>query len=342
MKKLSLFFAFIITATLILTGCGKSKTPYDFDLSQYITPAKFPQVEYKNSDMKKYIDEQIEELCSDNAEDKEVTDRAVKKGDIVNIDYSGAINVTEENPEGEVFDGGTDTGHNLTIGSNAFISGFEDGLIGKNTGEEVKLNLKFPESYENNPDLAGKPVVFTVKINKITENVVPEFSDEIAKKDGAESAEAYREEKKKEYLTNNIWNKVIEGSTVIELPRDEVREYYNTLVKRYETMAASNGMMIEDMIAFFGYNNIDSFLNAMYSDAAAQIKEEMVVYSLVRSNNITISEEEYQTKGLAVAQENGHQSLEDLEETAERKYIEYEIYKDILIEMAIENAVGID
>ena len=98
-------------------------------------------------------------------------DLLVESGDIVNIDYVGKV-------DGQEFNGGSATGYHLTIGSGTFIDGFEDGLIGKNVGETVDLNLKFPDNYTNNTDLAGKDVVFTVTVNSISR--VPELTDEVA------------------------------------------------------------------------------------------------------------------------------------------------------------------
>ena len=100
-----------------------------------------------------------------------LTEGTVEDGDTVNIDYVGKL-------DGEEFDGGSAEGYDLEIGSCTFIDGFEDGLIGHEIGEKVTLDLTFPDPYPNNPDLAGKPVVFDVTINAIKESQTPELNDE--------------------------------------------------------------------------------------------------------------------------------------------------------------------
>ena len=108
------------------------------------------------------ITQQIEYLKNQYATVTQKKEGKVADGDVVNIDYTGKIN-------GKEFDGGSATGYDLTIGSDSFIDGFEDGLIGHVVGEEVTLNLVFPESYSLNPDYAGKDVVFEVTINGVYE-----------------------------------------------------------------------------------------------------------------------------------------------------------------------------
>lgn len=109
-----------------------------------------------DADIQSYIEYLMSMYPSYEVSDK----KTVESGDVVNIDYVGKI-------DGEEFSGGSATGQHLEIGSGSFIDGFEDGLIGKNVGETVELNLTFPEDYTNNTDLAGKAVVFTVTINSI-------------------------------------------------------------------------------------------------------------------------------------------------------------------------------
>ena len=123
-----------------------------------------------DADIQSYIEYLMSMYPSYEVSDK----KTVESGDVVNIDYVGKI-------DGEEFSGGSATGQHLKIGSGSFIDGFEDGLIGKNVGETVDLNLTFPEDYSNNTDLAGKAVVFTVTINSIDtekEMVYDDLTDE--------------------------------------------------------------------------------------------------------------------------------------------------------------------
>ena len=100
------------------------------------------------------------------------TEDAAKEGDTVNIDFVGKM-------DGKAFDGGSGTGYDLVLGSGSFIDGFEDQLIGAKKGEKLEVNVTFPESYPNNPDLAGKPAVFDVTVNKVS--TMPELTDQWVK-----------------------------------------------------------------------------------------------------------------------------------------------------------------
>ena len=147
-----------------------------FNTADYIEKlADYKGLEYNKMDTDvtdAEIDERVKEFLKNFPE--KITDRAVKKGDTVNIDYIGK-------KDGVAFDGGTANGTDLTIGSGLFIPGFEDGLIDKKPGETVELNLKFPDDYKNSEELKGAKVVFTVKINYIAGDIPKELTDKLVK-----------------------------------------------------------------------------------------------------------------------------------------------------------------
>ena len=194
MKKRTAYLL-ILSLILSLTGCGgtggsagnaggaaaasqsENSALDTADLSKLVTLGQYKNLELSVNSAKvtqEDIDAQIENALSSEAEQVEVTNRAVKEGDIVNIDYEGK-------KDGVAFDGGTAQGYDLTIGSGTFIDGFEDGLIGAKIGDTLDLNLTFPENY-GAAELAGQDVVFTVKVNSIKEEKLPELTDELAKK----------------------------------------------------------------------------------------------------------------------------------------------------------------
>lgn len=154
------------------------------------------------------VEQQVETNLNNNDKSEEIKEGTVENGDVANIDYEGKLN-------GKAFDGGTAKGYDLTIGSGSFIDGFEDGLIGKKIGDTVDLNLTFPKDYSST-DLAGKEVVFTVKINSVKR--APKLTDELAAEisnNEYKTAEAYNnyikedleKTKKKTSTTRNsmIW-----------------------------------------------------------------------------------------------------------------------------------------
>ena len=176
MKKSYLLFAVAMAASVLMSGCGDKKDISSVDASKYVKLGDYKGLSVSVNDTT-VSDKEVEETVSSNLSAKgtmtAVTGRAVQNGDTVNIDYVGT-------KDGVAFNGGTAQGYDLVIGSGTFINGFEDGLIGHEIGEKVALNLTFPENY-GSAELAGQDVIFDVTINSISENVVPELDDAVAK-----------------------------------------------------------------------------------------------------------------------------------------------------------------
>ena len=154
-----------------------SAAPQDLSLGRYAG------IEISAPVLKPVTDETVEQALSaiqrEHAEIREITDRPVQDGDTVILDFQGLL-------DGEAFSGGTAENYELVIGSGRFIPGFEEQLIGAQVGVEKRLNLTFPESYDE-PSLAGQPVVFVVTVHKITQAILPEWSDDFVREISASS-----------------------------------------------------------------------------------------------------------------------------------------------------------
>lgn len=228
MKKIMKFLVALLCVAMLLGGCsgnGEQETEAETDgsvensdaagstepitrgeytASDYCTLTEYKGLKFAEKDVaasEDEIQEEVDSMLAEAAELKEVTeDRKAAEGDVVNIDYTGYL-------DDEAFDGGSATGYDLELGSGTFIPGFEDGLIGVKKGEELDLNLTFPDPYKNNPDLAGKEVVFKVKVNSIKEFDTPEYTDElVAEKTDYDTIEAYEKSIADEIRENNITN----------------------------------------------------------------------------------------------------------------------------------------
>ena len=162
-------------------------------LKPEVTLGKYKGVKVDKIDVKvsdEDIDAEINRERESNARTISVEDRAVKDGDMTVIDFEGFV-------DGVAFEGGKGENHPLEIGSHSFIDTFEDQLVGKNTGDEVEVNVTFPKEYHAE-DLAGKPAVFKVKINEIKTKELPELNDEFASDVSEfETLEEYKESVKK-------------------------------------------------------------------------------------------------------------------------------------------------
>lgn len=208
------------------------------------------------------------------------TDRASQDGDRVNIDFTGTI-------DGEKFDGGEAKGSNLVLGSKRMIPGFEEGLVGLSKGEEKTLSLTFPEDYHNK-DLAGKATEFAVKVNTVSEPVLPELNDEFfASFDVAEGGlDAFRKEvsanmarELKNASRNNIKNQVIEGLLkihTVDVPKALVKSEVGALRQ-------------QAMQQFGGGRNIDPSMlpdDLFSGQAERRVTLSLIMNEIVNKNNL--------------------------------------------------------
>ena len=253
------------------------------------------------------VDGYINNLIEANPAKTEITDRPIQKGDIANIDYEGKYADT-----GVAFEGGTAQGFDLDIGSGMFIPGFEDGLVGVNLGDTVDLDLTFPEEY-GSKDLAGKKVVFTVKVNKISEKS-KEPTDEWAAglgMEGVTNLEQLKETSKKQLteeaeathkadVESAVIDKVIEISEYKDFPQ-EVLNYYliqeNQQLENYAQMYTAYGQptTASDIVRMMMQNTApdqsdpDAFLKNMVNEVAQQF---ITFAAIAKNENLAISDED--------------------------------------------------
>lgn len=287
----------------------------DLDIEQYITLADYKNM--KVSAVKPAVDdESIESYINSTLL---VANRAVRKGDVADIDYVGK-------KDGEAFQGGTASGYKLEIGSGAFIPGFEDGLVGVMPGETVDLDLTFPQDYSN-ADLAGQKVVFTVTVNSVqgpeqyatlTEEEMEDMGlayktkEEIwdaAKKAMEESAAKAFEANAK----NAIVQKLVEESTAQSIPdylvEEEVQNYNNYLGSISQSMY---NMSLEDFVATAYGMTMEQYneeLNQMCNDV---VKQYLVMEAVIRAEGIEVTDEQIHERADEEAIEYGYASGDEL------------------------------
>lgn len=326
-KKLVMVLMAVMVATAALGGCGQKGA----GTGTSVSAEEEPDVEISAKELLKATDYKVEKYVKLNdymnmtvelSQDYSVTDDAiqsyieylmsqypsyevsdkktVESGDIVNIDYVGKV-------DGKEFSGGSATGQHLTIGSGSFIDGFEDGLIGKNVGDTVDLNLKFPDDY-NNTDLAGKDVVFTVTINSIDtqkemtyddltdEYVSQNFSNQgITTVDGLKSKVSSTLEQqvysnKMSEIQSGVLSKLLEECEVTipdGLLDQRISEYKDRVNKAVE----KSGKSFED---YMGMTE-DDFNDQVSDYIEESLKQELILEAIVKDQNISISEKNFET-----------------------------------------------
>ena len=328
MKKKSLVVAMAITliCATLLCGCGKGS--YDFaaqDLTQYVTlPSDLTTRDYtqgltlKAEPTDADIDKKIEELLKDKAEVVDAgADAKVEDGDELVIDFTGKIN-------GEEFDGGsaTDYKHTINIEKTTMIDGFDKGIVGMAKDETKDLNLKFPDNYSKS-DLAGKDVVFTIKVKSIKRKQLPEVNDEYVANNPKIFGEEYKtvaeyrahvlEDLKKEYETENkkdiinaAWQYALENSTIVKYPDGLKDEYTKTILEYYEhTVAAAKELHLKEYVKKEGYTSIDAFKTAVViPEAEKTLKEQLVLYAAAQAVSVKITDEDATASAKAFYEDN--------------------------------------
>ena len=229
-----------------------------------------------------------------NARTITVEDRAVLDGDTAVIDFEGFV-------DGVAFEGGKGENHSLVIGSHSFIDGFEEQLIGKNTGEELDVNVTFPEEYHAE-ELAGKPAVFKVKINEIKMEELPELDDEFAQ-DVSEfdTLDEYKQSVEKKLIErketegkrtqeNEAIDKIVEVSEM-EIPDVMVDNQARSMIDDFANRISQQGLSMEQYMQFSG-TTVDQMLEQMKPEALKRIQSTLVLEEIVKKENIQISEED--------------------------------------------------
>ena len=265
----------------------------------------------------------------------EVTDRPVQEGDVVNIDYTGK-------KDGKAFDGGTASGYDLTIGSNTFIDGFEDGLIGANTGDTLDLNLTFPDNYYSE-DLAGQDVVFTVTINSIRE--FPEITDDLINEitggsyTTVDDYKTYlkdqlvqqKEDARESAIRSQILTKLMDTCTVDSDP-DGLSDYYTALYKRqYQTYASYYGINLKDMVESSGMT-MDDFNTELEKEARVEMDQELILEAIEEKEKLEISDEEYDQSVEEQAEKLGYTDVDQFKESVDQE----EFTRYLLMEKALK------
>ena len=288
-------------------------------------------------------DEEVEaELKKEQEQNKRtfaVEDRAVVSGDEVMIDYEGFV-------DGTAFQGGKGEDYPLVIGSHSFIDTFEDQLIGKNIGDEVEVNVTFPEEYHA-PELAGKPAMFKVNVKGINASELPELNDEFAQDVGGfDTLDEYKnviktklaEKKEKEAKAkkeDKVMEKVVENATM-DIPEAMITTTVKQMVDEFAQRLSYQGLRLEQYFQFTGLN-MAKFEEQCKPQALARIQSRLVLEKIVEVENITVTDEELDAEiaNMASMYQMEAEKIKELMGDAEKDAIK----KDTAVQKALDFVV---
>ena len=282
------------------------------------------------------VDAKIEKERENNARTIEVTDRPVKDGDMTVLDFEGFV-------DGVAFDGGKGENYPLTIGSGAFIPGFEEQLVGAEIGKEVEVDVTFPEEYHAK-ELAGKPAVFKCTVKEIKVKELPELDDDFAQDvSDFDTLEEYKadvrkkvEEKKaadaKAKKEDAVIEKIIEGATM-EIPDAMVETQAERMVDEFAQRLQMQGLTMEQYLQFTG-GNVQALVEQSKPQALKRIQSRLVLEAVVAAENLTASDEELDAE-LGRMAEQYKMEVEKLKEMFTEEDLK-SVREDLAIQKAVE------
>ena len=319
----------------------------EYDLDEHIKLGKYKGVQVNvKSEKKEVTDDDINVeiqmvMRSSEEELKEVKDREVQIGDTVNIDFEGF-------KDDEPFEGGKGEDYELLIGSGAFIPGFEEKLIGAKKGDQLDLDLTFPEDYHSE-DLAGKDVVFKVKVNSIS---IYELSEEYVKNNTEEKTiEDYKaaiakdlkekvEANLKDAKNMKAYLEVLDNSEIISIPQTLFDYHKEDLRVYYVNYAQMYGMDLKSFIAMSGMSEDD--FNKMAEEYAETLAtQELVLSAVIKAEKMELTDKEFQEEVEEQASKSGISVDEFLENQASEEYLRESILYYKAFEFIGEQAVEI-
>lgn len=270
------------------------------------------------------IDKEIESKREQNARFIAIEDRPVKVQDMLLIDFNGKV-------DGVEFPGGQAENYSIVVGSNTFIPGFEDQLVGMNLGEEKDIEVTFPEAYHES-SLAGKPAVFTVKVNEIKEKELPELDDEFVKDISefdtldelkADVKEKLAEQKSKEVereMENHLIKTAAENAT-IDIPAVMIDTQIDGMMRDFEYQLRYQGLSLED---YFSFSNTtkEQLADQMRGDATNRVRQSLVIEAIGKAESIDVTEEDMD-KEMEKMAEMYKMSAEQIKSTMRPQDIEY-------------------
>ena len=268
-------------------------------------------------------------------------ERAVKKGDTADIDFEGFDN-------GVAFDGGKGENFDLEIGSGSFVPGFEEQLIGMKAGEEKDIDITFPENYT--PELAGKPVVFHVKVNEVKVKEVPAVDDEFAKDvsefdtlkelkaDIKKKMTAERTEAAQRAFEDVLMAKVAEGVEA-EIPHEMVELQAERMMEQFKQQLAAQGIPFDQYLKMTGTTEAD-FRKQADGPAAEQVKMDLAVEAIIKAEGLEATDEDVENELKNVAEKYG-MDLETVKKYLRPEDVKEQVIREKAVKVVADSAVAV-
>ena len=314
------------------------QTKPEAEVSKY-KGIEIKKVEYNVTD--EDIEHELHHMQEHNSRLISVDDRAVESGDTTTIDFEGSV-------DGVPFEGGKAENYDLEIGSNTFIPGFEDQIIGMEIDEEKDVKVKFPEEYFSK-ELAGKDAVFKVKLHEIKKKELPELDDEFAKdvsefdtldelKADIKAKQEKQNEEKAKYETQDAVIKALCEKTKVEIPSGMVEMEVENMLKDFEQRLAYQGLNLEQYFKMMG--KTEEEVKKEYEPQAIEgIKSRLALEAVIKAEKIEATDKEVEDKMKEMAKNYGKENDEEfLKNENVKNYIKQGLESEKAIDFLVKNA----
>lgn len=298
------------------------------------------KIEYNVTD--EDVEKELASIQERNARIIDAGNRETKEGDLLTIDFKGFV-------DGEQFEGGTAEGQQLEIGSNTFIPGFEEQLIGKKKGDEVEVKVTFPEDYHQE-NLKAKEATFEVTIHEVKEKELPELDDEFAKdvsefdtldeykQSIKERLEKEAKNKEKVDVENKILEKVVEISKV-DIPEIMIEHQIENEINEFSYRLKMQGMDINQYLELTG-SNLDDFKEQVTPVAEKRVKTDLILEAITEAENIQVTDEDIDKELDRLSKEYNQENVDEFKDNMKKGDLEYlkaGIMRDKTIDLLVKN-----
>lgn len=297
------------------------------------------KIEYNVTD--EDIDHELGHMQEHNSRLISIEDRPVESGDITTIDFEGFV-------DGKAFEGGKAEGHELEIGSNSFIPGFEDQIIGMKIDEEKDIQVKFPDEYFSK-DLAGKDATFKVKLHEIKKKELPKLDDEFAKdvsefdtlkelKTSIKEKQQKQNDQKAKYETQEAVMKAVCEDIKVEIPSGMIETEIDNMLKDIEQRLSYQGLKLDQYLQMMGKTQ-EEMRKEYEPQAIDAIKSRLALEAVIKAEKIEATDEEIDEKLKEMAKNYGKENDEEfLKNENVRNYLKEGLASEKAIDFLVENA----
>ena len=343
-----LALAILVTGTVIFLKWLLVSTPYDFiNLGKHISTPVYKGVELKQSEIDETFARELKSILREYATFSDVTEGVIEKEHNVKVDTKGYLIGENGERAKDPFSGSTltdyeitDIGDHYTSSGSKFSSEIQDGLIGKSVKKDTKVTIAFTYADDhNNEQLRGKKVEFDVTVKGVTKTNYPEYTDEFVKsKTGYETVKALEDYLREQIELDLLWTEVVENVEVKSYPKKKLNAALKQIDEYYNAYMAANNLSWEKLLSDVLGTTEEGYNSMRQQRAERTVKEEMILYYIVKEEKIRLSYKEYKAGAKALAEIEGYESVKELENAIGKEIVERSIKWDIVKQMVKDNA----